>query len=39
MDDVSDHEATLQFQYGYVVRKNISEGGGVVKHNILTLYM
>ena len=29
MNDVSDHERLLlQFQYGYVVRKNISRGGG-----------
>ena len=27
MNDVSHHEATMQFLYGYVVRKNVSHPG------------
>ena len=27
MNDISDYETTLQFQYGYVVRENISRPG------------
>ena len=31
MNDVSDHEATMRFLYGYVVRKTIARAGGSEK--------
>ena len=35
MNDVSHHEATMRFLYGYVVRKNISRPG--TSHDWLTV--
>ena len=39
MNDVSHHEATMQFVYGYVVPKNISLRGYAAENGSLFVYL